>query len=455
MRRTFIALAILTISCASLLVATPSVGAAAGSFHALTPYRALDTRGGAPFGPDETRSLQLAGLPAQATAAALNVTVIAGAAPTYVTVWPGGAPRPWASNVNVDAGATTPNLVLVGLNDRTVQLRNEAGATHLIVDVVGYFDGDFTGINPARVLDTRDGTGAPAARLRAGERLDVAVTKPAGIPDGAAAVAINITATNPSADSYLTAWPAGLFQPASSNVNMARGQTVANMAVVGVSADGRISLLNGAGETDVVIDVLGWFSGAGFTSVSPARLLDTRASTCGFTLGAAEERRLTVAGAGGVPGTGVEAVALNVTAVGPSSGGYLAVYPAGVERPYVSNLNFRAGQTVPNAVLSGVGAGGQISIYNPAGTVHVLVDVTGWFGGTPIAAGPATPCPAAALPPTPVPDPIPPAPLPDRQPGVTPGAFCSPGGAYGETVTGALMLCTTSPTDTRNRWRAA
>lgn len=448
-QRALLAFALLALLSGAVPGWTPSASAAPGSFHAIAPYRALDTRAGAALGPGETSTLQLLDLPVGASAAALNVTVIAGDAPTYVTVWPGGTARPWASNVNADARQTTPNLALVGLTDRTIHLRNEAGAAHVIVDVMGYFDGDFTGIMPTRVLDTRSGTGTAAGRLEAGRRLDVAVTAPAAIPPGAVAVAVNITATNPSAASYLTAWPFGQSQPGSSTVNMAAGQTVANMAIVGVSSDGFISLINGAGATDVVVDVLGWFTGAGFSAVAPARLLDTRAQTCGFSLGPQEERRLTVTGVGGVPASGVEAVSINVTAVDPSEGGYLSVYPAGGARPYVSNLNLRPGQTVPNAVLSGVGAGGQIAIFNPAGAVHVLVDVTGWFGGTPIMAGPVTSCPAPVAPPPPIPGPP-----PTPQPGVTPGAFCAPGGAEGVTSTGARMRCTTTANDDRNRWRS-
>ncbi len=88
---------------------------------------------------------------------------------------------------------------------------------------------------------------------------------------------------------------------------------------------------------------------------------------------------VTVAGRGGVPATGASAVALNITATNPTAGSYLTIYPTGAARPTASNLNVTAGQTIPNMVIVPVGAGGQISIYNDAGTVDVLVDVLGWY----------------------------------------------------------------------------
>jgi hypothetical protein len=82
---------------------------------------------------------------------------------------------------------------------------------------------------------------------------------------------------------------------------------------------------------------------------------------------------------GGVPAIGVGAVAVNVTAVVPSTAGYLTVWPTGDERPNASNLNFVPGDVVPNLAVVRVGSGGRISIFNETGTTHLLVDVVGWF----------------------------------------------------------------------------
>jgi hypothetical protein len=96
-------------------------------------------------------------------------------------------------------------------------------------------------------------------------------------------------------------------------------------------------------------------------------------------IGPAATTNLTVINRGGVPATGVGAVALNVTATNPTGNSYLTVWPTGAAQPLASNLNYGISQTVPNMVIVPVGANGQISIYNHAGSTHVIVDVVGWF----------------------------------------------------------------------------
>ena len=71
------------------------------------------------------------------------------------------------------------------------------------------------------------------------------------------------------------------------------------------------------------------------------------------------------------------AVSLNVTAVGPVGAGYVTVYPCGA-RPNASNLNFVAGQTVPNAVITPVSANGEVCFYASVNT-EILADINGWF----------------------------------------------------------------------------
>ncbi len=96
-----------------------------------------------------------------------------------------------------------------------------------------------------------------------------------------------------------------------------------------------------------------------------------------------------ILGTGGVPTAGVSAVALNVTAVNPSAGGYLTVWPSTAPQPNASNVNFAAGQAVPNLVIVPVGTDGKIKIFNGSpGAVDVIVDVAGYYtSGTPSAAG--------------------------------------------------------------------
>lgn len=123
-------------------------------------------------------------------------------------------------------------------------------------------------------------------------------------------------------------------------------------------------------------------TGDRFNSLSPSRILDTRSGTGGFSapVGVGGTISPTVTGVGGVPASGVSAVVLNVTVTEPTaSEGFLAVFPSGATRPMASNLNFVAGQTVPNLVMAKVGADGKVSVFNNLGTSHVIFDVVGWY----------------------------------------------------------------------------
>jgi len=121
-----------------------------------------------------------------------------------------------------------------------------------------------------------------------------------------------------------------------------------------------------------------------FVPLTPARVLDTRSSTIvGSSDGSAAARELTVLGQGGVPTSGVGAVAMNITVTNtgnPNTGGsYLTVYPCGT-RPNSSNINFSANQTIANAVIAPVSSDGKVCFY-AYGTAHIIADVSGYFSG--------------------------------------------------------------------------
>lgn len=374
---------------------TPARADVAPGFHPSGPARLLDTRtlAAGPLLPGETRSVavrSVAGLPTTAVAVVLNVTVTEPTESGFVTVWPTGQPQPATSNLNMVARQTVANLVVVGLGaDGNVSFHNDRGRTQLIVDITGWLDDGFTPLAPERRVDTRTALGG--GRLGPGGVLDVQVGGVGSIPTTAKVVALNVTATDPSATSYLTVWPTGEPRPVASNLNVVAGQTVPNAVLVALGDNGRVSVYNDAGSTDVIVDVMGWFS-ASVTGMSPARLLDTRDGSCGSVIPPGAVRTVAVAGHGGVPATGVGAVALNVTATEATGSTYLTVWPRGTTRPATSNLNLSAGMTAPNLVVVGLGEGGQVDVYNDSATVHLVVDVTAWFpGSTP--SGAIVPCP--------------------------------------------------------------
>ena len=138
-----------------------------------------------------------------------------------------------------------------------------------------------------------------------------------------------------------------------------------------------------------------------FYSLPPTRILNTR-SGLGHSgkVGPNQFINLTVDGSGSglIPASGVAAVVLNVTVTNPTAASFVTVWPTGQARPTASNINFVAGQTVPNLVTVKVGAGGQVSLYNAAGSTDLIADVAGYYGdGTAAAGSTFVPLPPARL----------------------------------------------------------
>ncbi|HEX5497295.1 MAG TPA: putative Ig domain-containing protein [Mycobacteriales bacterium] len=390
------------------LAAQPAASAGAQGFHALAPTRVLDTRSGlaGPLGPHGTVDVQLAGvagIPATGvTAVVFNLTAVAPTAGGFLTVYPTGTARPTSSNLNFTAGQTLADEVIatLGTNGRAT-IFNAAGDTHVLADVSGWFatGSYYHPLTPIRLLDTRTGLGAPApGPLGDSHTLDVQISGHAGIPATATAVAYTLTATEPTTSTFITAYPAGEPRPATSNLNLTRGQTTAVMAITKLGSTGAITLYNAAGSTQLITDITGWFTATGqFTPITPTRILDTR--TTQSPLPDRATTRLTVAGAvhGTIP-RNVDSVVLSVTAVAPTSSGFLTVRPD--LSTSTSTINFTAGHSAANLVIAQVDSveGGVIFITNGAtsGSADVVVDVLGWFV-TPLTFTPSA-LPDAALP---------------------------------------------------------
>src|SRR5215218_5514592 len=151
----------------------PLLSAAGVGYVSLqAPARILDTRsdgstvdgqfagtGIRPFG--STLNLPTAGragVPGDAVAVVLNVTVTEAQGDGFITVFPCAGNRPTASNLNYVVGTTRPNMVIAKIGAAGAVCLFNGGATHLIVDVTGYFPGTdaITPLeSPARLLDTR------------------------------------------------------------------------------------------------------------------------------------------------------------------------------------------------------------------------------------------------------------------------------------------------------------
>ena len=384
---------------------TPSVVSAPGMFRSLSPARLLDTRSGnggsGPVAAFGTVSLQVTGrggVPASGVAAVvMNVTVTQPGTGGFITAFPSGTSMPTASNLNFVAGQTIPNLVVVKVgSDGKVNLTNNSGrSVQLVADVAGYYlagtptdPGAFVSLAPARLLDTRSGNGATGPVAAFGT-VGLQVAGRGGVPaSGVAAVVMNVTVTQPGTGGFVTVFPSGTTMPTASNLNFVAGQTIPNLATVKVGSDGKVNLTNNSGQTvQLVADVAGYYlagtptAPGAFVSLAPARLLDSRSGN-GATgpVSAFGTVGLQVTGRGGVPASGVAAVVANVTVTQPGTGGFITAYPAGTTMPTASNLNFVAGQTIPNLTSVKVGAGGKVNLTNNSGqTVQLIADVAGYY----------------------------------------------------------------------------
>jgi hypothetical protein len=283
------------------------------------------------------------------------------------------------------------NLVTVKVgSDGNVMVYNANGQTHVILDVVGWYGGVnggslFNPLAPTRILDTRNGTGAPAVKVGPDSTLDVDVTDTfsSGVPGSdVAAVVINTTVDAPSSWSYLTVFASNDAKPLASNLNFVPGQTVANLAVVKVGGDGKVKVYNNSGATDVIFDVVGWYGASGdqFHALTPARILDTRSAPQGAPAGAVgPNAEITAAVTGGSIPSGASSVVVNATVTLGTAPSYITVYPSGLTRPLASNLNFVASQDIANLVVVKAGTGGSVQVYNKNGQVHVIFDAAGYF----------------------------------------------------------------------------
>jgi hypothetical protein len=257
--------------------------------------------------------------------------------------------------------------------------------------------GGFVPVTPVRLLDTRAGAPVPAGGTLT---LKVDTGSPgSGVPAGQAAAAVlNVTATGGTAAGDLVVFPAGAVAPTSSNVNYQTGQTIANQVTARLGTGGAVVVRNNStGTVHLIVDGLGYYrSGTAtapgtFAALTPRRILDTRTGV-GAPARAVPANgtvALTVTGFGGVPATGAGSVVLNVTATRPTAAGFVTVFPTGTALPTTSNVNFAAGQTIPNQVTVRLGTSGRVTLANRStGTVQLIADVLGYYrSGTATAPG--------------------------------------------------------------------
>ena len=367
-------------------------------FVPMTPCRLVDTRnatgpfGGPSIAGESSRSFVIpnsaCGVPSTAAAYSLNVTVVPRAGLGYLTVWPTGVAQPVVSTLNSD-GRVKANAAIVPAGTSGAISVYATDTTDLVLDINGYFVPStntsalaFYPLTPCRVADTRNASGPLGGPSLVGTqtRAFPILSSACNIPSSAQAYSLNFTAVPQAGLGYLSAWPTGQTWPGVSTLNVPPNDpVVANAAIVPAGTSGEINVL-GSNNTDVVIDINGYFApassaagGQALYTVTPCRVLDTRSSSGSFN-GTLPVN--VTSSSCGIPSS-AEAFVLNATVVPTGGLGYLTLWPENEAQPLVSTLNADDGVIASNMAIVPT-TNGSIDAFSSNST-QLILDISGYF----------------------------------------------------------------------------
>ena len=333
-------------------------------------------------------SLSLTATAESAYSFSITGDVVTAGSPLTASINWGDGTTSLGSFTTTDVATADHTYAALGTYTVTMTVTDDLSNTVVNTVTVTTAGSDYTAYGPTRVLDTRYGTGAAKAPVKARSITKVKFAGNGGIPADVTAVVLNVTVTEPTAAGDIIVYGDGSARPSTSNVNFVKGQTVPNQVIAPVGADGDVDFYNAStGSTDLIADVAGYFTqtpSSGYSSLTPYRLVDTR-------VGTGEPKRplagkgsfaVQIAGndGGKLPASGITAVALNITSTASLGSGFLTAYGDGSARPTASNVNFTTNQTIANSVITPVGSDGKIRVYNGSTkATSVVVDVVGYY----------------------------------------------------------------------------
>jgi alpha-tubulin suppressor-like RCC1 family protein len=375
----------------------PIVGSAL-RFVTVNPCRVADTRNAnGPFGGpvitggtprDFVIPSSACGIPSNAAAYSVNVTVVPRGPLGFLTVFPSGQPLPVASTLNSLDGRVKANAAIVPAGSSAAISIYASDTTDVILDINGYFVPGSGGstltffpLAPCRVADTRSTNGSfGGPYIGSGQSRSFPVrSSSCSIPPTAQAYSMNYTVVPHGPLGYISTYPTGGALPLVSTLNALSGQVTANAAIVPAGTNGDISVF-ASGDTDVVMDINGYFapSGVGGLSlynVTPCRLLDTRFPSGSTPFSGSQS--VSVAGSlCAVPG-GAQAYVFSATVVPSGPLGYLSLWPQGQTQPLVSTLNALDGAITSNMAIVPT-SNGAINAFASDGT-HLILDIAAYF----------------------------------------------------------------------------
>lgn len=339
-------------------------------------------------------------VPAFATGAIVELTVVGPSGPGFATVHPCGPTLPTASALNYTTGVDVANEVFADLSPSGSICIYTFAEADLIIDVVGYvlaFD-SVKLMEPARLAESR--TGAPTVdgesqgfgRTTPGSTTTVQVSGRAGVPSGISAAIVNVAAVDPADDGFITVHPCLAETPTASSLNYVAGVNRANELIAQVDDEGNLCIFTQHG-IDLIVDVVGYVEeGSSLISTSPARFAETRAgaptvdgeSQGGGALEVGSSTTIQITGRAAVPESAVAAI-VNVAAVDPAEAGFFTVDGCNTPRPNASSLNFTAGVNGANELVVQLGESGELCVFTSAST-DMILDVVGYI----VEVGPVT-----------------------------------------------------------------
>jgi len=380
--------------CGTVFSTGPNSGA--NQFVPLPPCRLLDTRGGTPLPAGTPVDFIIPALAqvygcgdvSSATAYSLNITVVPRGPLGYLTIWPASYNQPYVSTLNSPDGRIKANAAIVtaGYNPGAqgdIRLY-VSDTTDAILDINGYFTTpgsqtlQFYPLTPCRIVDTRNSQ--DGGMLQAGLERDYVIAGNCGVPSSAAAYSLNVTVVPARGGlDYLTVWPQGAARPAVSTLNNDTGTVVANAAIVAAGSNNTTAFYANSNNTDLIVDVNGYFAAPGtggysYYTVPPCRAYDSRDNQ---GLPFQGTRVVNIGGSPCAPPGNATGYVFNATVVPSRPLGYLTLWPDTEQQPIASTLNAYDGWITSNMAIVAT-SNGSIDAY-AAGLTQLILDISGYF----------------------------------------------------------------------------
>jgi hypothetical protein len=372
-------------------------------FVPVTPCRLVDTRpdrgGNGPIqgGTSESFPIPQEGgcnIPATAAAYSLNVSAVPATVLGFLTIWPTGEVQPVVATLDSLDGRIKANAAVVPAGYQGAVSVYVTQTTNIILDINGYFEPvsgstlAFYPLPPCRVADTRfstypQGLGAPFLTGLHQRDFPILNATNCNIPSSAAAYSLNFSVVPHGALGYLTVWPTGEPRPTVSTLTDIPGTVIANAAIVPAGTGGDVAVYP-SNDTDVIIDINGYFAPAGPGGLSlypmaPCRVIDTRHVGSGQPFSGNLTPPVDVVDSVCEPPAAAQAYVFNATVVPTGALYYLTLWPDLQSKPLVSTLNAFDG-TITNNMAIVPSTNGKVDAYaSGPGLTQLILDISSYF----------------------------------------------------------------------------